>query len=225
VKWIDANLTTPEFEEFRRKRLEYTLYDNNTQELAAFTLAPELSKQHAVIVAFHGMCRSQKTLAQCEYYFRRFPFRDLSISRDEHLQNICEFYFSSFYIMESRIKTTLTSLKVACPKSKLQVGKFIRAFQKEFDYELRARNRVHHHEPFDDIGLNRISITGMVSGSEDLQSKFWRGQHVFAYRKFAKEWSLQAQRRSRTMQSFVEVVALAILTEAAFLRFQDIEGQ
>jgi hypothetical protein len=223
MKWIDANLNTPEFKNFRRQRLEYTLYDNSTHELADFVLAPELLKQHAVIVAFYSLCQSQKTMAQCEYYFRRFPFRSLLISRDDHLQNICALYFSTFYMMECRIKTTLNSLKAACPHNTLQGGKIIRAFKKEFDDELRARNRVHHHEAFDDIELNRISITGVISGGEDSQSTFWRGQHVFAYRKFSREWSLQARLRSRIAQSFVEVVALGILTEAPFLRFPDIE--
>ena len=34
VKWINANLTTPEFQEFQRKRLKHTLYDNLNGELA-----------------------------------------------------------------------------------------------------------------------------------------------------------------------------------------------
>ena len=63
--------------------------------------------------------------------------------------------------MRCRIKTTLNNLKVACPNSSLKVKNFLRAFDKEFDYELRARNRVHHHQSFEDIEINRISITGI----------------------------------------------------------------
>jgi hypothetical protein len=187
--------------------------------------APTIAKEHAVTTAFIDMHLSQKTLSQCEYYFRRFPFRGLSISRDEHLQNVCEFYFSSFYIMRCRIKTTLNNLKVACPNSSLKVSNFLRAFDKEFDYELRARNRVHHHQSFENIEINRISITGIISGDEDVHSKFWRWQHLSAYRRFSRQWSLRAQRRARTMQGFVEAVALGILTEAAFLRFPDTEAK
>jgi hypothetical protein len=60
----------------------------------------------------------------------------------------------------------------------------------------------------------------MLSGSQEIQSNIWRWQHRTAYRKFSKEWSLQARRRALRMQVFVEAVALAILTKAAFVRFE-----
>ena len=213
------NLHTPEFHAFKRKQIGLTLRDDLTEGLEDFILSPELAKEHSVITAFHGMCRAQKTLSQCEYYFRRFPFRGLAISRDEHLQNVCEFYFSLFYIMRGRIKITLNNLKVACPTNTLNVKGFLRHFDREFDYELRARNQVHHHESFEDRGINRISITSMLSGSEELQSSIWRWQHRTAYQKFSKEWSLRARHRALRMQGFVEAVALGIMRGAVFLRF------
>jgi hypothetical protein len=143
------------------------------------------------------------------------------VSRDEHLQNVCEFYFSIFYIMRCRIKTTLTALRAACPDNRLDVKKFLRAFDKEFDCEIRARNRVQHHASFDDVEINRISITELLSKETNVQRNFWRGQHAFAYRKFSREWGLRARRRAVEMQLFVEVVALGILTEAGFLRFPE----
>jgi hypothetical protein len=127
--------------------------------------------------------------------------------------------------MRCRIKITLNNLKAVCPDNKLNVKNFLRHFDKEFDYELRARNRVHHHESFDDIGINRISITGMLSDSNVVQSNIWRWQHKTAYRKFSKEWSLRARHRALRMQVFVEAVALGILTAAAFLRFPDTEAK
>jgi hypothetical protein len=219
AKWIATNLNTPEFHQFKQKQIGLTLSDDLTEGLEDFMLPPALAKEHSVITGFHGMHRAQRTLSQCEYYFRRFPFRGLAISRDEHLQNVCEFYFSLFYIMRGRMKITLNNLKVACPNSDLNVKGFLRHFDKEFDYELRARNRVHHHESFEDRGIDRISITGMLSSSEELQSNIWRWQHRTAYRKFSKEWSLRARHRALRMQVFVEAIALGILTGAAFLRF------
>jgi hypothetical protein len=221
VKWINSKLNTPEFEEFKRKQFEYTLVGPDTDGLDGFVLPPKAAEEHAVIAGFLGMCRAQRALAQCEHYFRRYPFRGNSISRDEHLQNVCQFYLSIFYMMKCRIKTTLNSLKVACPENRLKIGKFISAFEKQFDYEIRARNRVHHHEAFEDIEINRISITGMLYENQDCQSNFWRGQHMFTYRKFSREWALRARHRAGEMQLFVEVVALGLLTEAEFLRFPE----
>jgi hypothetical protein len=137
------------------------------------------------------------------------------VSRDEHLQNVCEFYFSIFYMMRCRIKTTLNNLKLACPNGKLKIGKFLLAFDKQFDYEIRARNRVHHHQAFENVEINRISITGILS-EEHVGGNFWRGQHMFAYRKFSREWGLRARRQASEMQCFVEVIAVVLLTEAGF---------
>lgn len=220
-KWVIANLSAPEFTEFQRKRLEYVLFNHLTDDLPDFTLAPEIAKEHAVITAVFGVFTSHKTLSQCEYYFRRFPFREAVISRDDHLQNICEFYLSCFYVMKNRIKTTLNNLKIACPSCKLRVGNFVKAFEKEFDDELHARNQINHRKPLDDIGITRISITGMLSGNEDPHNKMWRFQHVTAYKRFSKEWSLRARSRALRMQVFIEALSAGILTEAAFLRFPD----
>jgi hypothetical protein len=219
AKWIEANLNTPEFHTFKQKEIGLTLSDDLGEGLEAFVLLPTLTKEHSVITAFHGVHRAQRSLSQCEYYFRRFPFRGLAISRDEHFQNVCEFYFSIFYIMRCRIKITLNNLMVACPNSKLNVKHFLRQFDKEFDYELRARNRVQHHESFEDTNINRISITGILSDSEEFESSIWQWRHRATYRKFSKEWSQRARHRALRMQVFVEAVALGILTGAAFLRF------
>ena len=48
-----------------------------------------------------------KNLRQCEFYFRRYPFRGMPVSKADHIRNICEMYFAQFYVMRSRIKTCL----------------------------------------------------------------------------------------------------------------------
>ena len=219
VQWIDANLTSlPEFAEFQRKRFEYTVCDGPHEGLADFELSPELARQHAVVTGFLEMQCAQRNLSQCEYYFRRFPFRGPSVSRAEHLQNVCEFYFSTFYIMKSRIKTTLNNLKAACPNRDVRVQAFLRGFDKIFDHEMRVRNQIQHRNPFDDIALNRVSITGSVSEGEHSEGAwFWHMQHQTAYRQFSRQWSLRARHRAILMQMFVEAVAQEILAKAAFL--------
>lgn len=102
----------------------------------------------------------------------------------------------------------------------MKIGNFLRAFDKQFDYELRARNRVHHHEAFEHIEIDRISITGILF-EQDVGGNFWRGQHMFIYRKFSRESGLRARHQASEMQCFVEVIAVALLTEAGFLRFPD----
>lgn len=109
AKWIDLNLNAPEFEKFKRKQFKYTLLGPGMDGLDDFVFPPKTANEYAVIAGFLGMCRAQRALAQCEHYFRRYPFRGVSVSRDEHLQNVCEFYFSIFYMMKCRIKTTINN--------------------------------------------------------------------------------------------------------------------
>jgi hypothetical protein len=218
VEWIKGNLATPEFMEFKHKQLGFVLYGlEPASELEDFTLSPEIEQQHALIAAYFGLYRAQTTLSQCEYYFRRFPFHGLPVSRDDHLRNVCELYFGSFYTIRSRIKLTLNSLKEVCPNANVNVGGVLRIFDKEFDTELRTRNRINHHGPFEDFGIERISIFGVIGSDKDLTSQSWARQHVSGYRIFCREWSQRARRQARRMQRFVEAVACAILKHASFL--------
>lgn len=218
ARWISQNLNTPEFHEFKLKQLGYTLFDEPITNLDDFKFPPEIAKERAVIGAFLELRRSHITLSQCEYYFRRFPFRGLPISRDDHLRNICELYFSTFYIIRSRIKSTLTQLREACPNNTVDIGKFIKAYDKLFRDELRARNRVHHEEAFEDLGISRITISDIISRGDDAEHKIWSWQHRIAYRKFSKEWSIRAHNQASVMQVMIERVAREILSGATFLR-------
>jgi hypothetical protein len=171
-------------------------------------------------MAFFYLHQSQMMLSQCEYYFRRFPFRGMPVSRDDHARNMCEFYFGCFYIIRSRFKYTLNKLKIACPMSKIDVGKSLLTFDKSFHQELRTRNSIHHREPFDDVGLDRIMLARILStGSEQRNLEGWEWRHLSAYRKFAREWSHRARDRGRAMEKVIEAVASAILREAMFLQF------
>jgi hypothetical protein len=165
--------------EFKHKQLGFILYGlEPASELEDFALPPEIEQQHALIAAYFGLYRAQTTLSQCEYYFRRFPFHGLPVSRDDHLRNVCELYFGSFYTIRSRIKLTLNSLKEVCPNANVDVGGVLRIFDKEFDTELRTRNKINHHGPFEDFGIERISIFGVIGSDKDLISQSWARQHV-----------------------------------------------
>jgi len=225
TQWIQTHTSSPEFREFKTKQIAYTLTDEWERHLgiqlelpAEFTFAPEIENQHALIMAFFYLRQAQSMLTQCEYYFRRFPFRDLPVSRDDHARNICEFYFSCFYIIRSRFKEVLNKLKAACPDSKIDIGRTLGTFDKTFDQELRARNSIHHRSPFDDVSLDRILLSRIFAESENGRRRGWEQEHRSAYREFSKVWSRRARERARVMESVVDILATAILSEASFLQ-------
>lgn len=228
TKWIGKNLTaSSDFQQFTRKKLGMIFVgddDVDTTVLPDFVLSAGIAQEHALIMAYLQLYVSHKTLSQCEYYFRRFPFSGLPVSRDDHLKNVCEFYFSLFYIMQERSKDTLNRLKDLCPDSKTEmtksIGAYVRLFKKTFADELHQRGRVHHGQGYEDIGLDRIFLTGVLSDnlSDQLMRNAFKFRHASAYKKASKEWGLCARNRARVMQGFLEIVARLILANAAFLK-------
>jgi len=224
AKWIGENLSTPAFQEFTLKKIGMILGDEDTKVLPDFVLPHEIAREHAFVMAYLQLFIAQKTLSQCEYYFRRFPFYGLPVSRDEHLQNVCELYFSMFYIIKERIKDTLNRLKELCPDSRTQIthmiGEYVRLFEKTFANELHQRGRIHHNEGYGDMGLTRIFLTEVLSdsGKDELLRNAFKSRHASAYKKASKEWTLRARDRARVMRGFLDIVAGWILTNVAFLK-------
>lgn len=224
-KWIVINTSSIEFKKFKRRQMRYALSEEWERRLGLFADTPEefifpkeIDMQHDVIMAYFGLRQAHNMLSQCEYYFRRFPFRGTPVSRDDHARNVCEFYFGYFYIIRSRLKETLNKLKIACPNS-IDVGKWLRLFDKTFQPELRTRNRVHHHTPFEDIGLDRILLPRLLASGEEVGSKNWERQHLSAYRAFSREWGLRARERARAVEIIIEGVSAAILKSHRFCSF------
>jgi hypothetical protein len=226
IKWMDVNLSSDEFKEFKRLQIGYVVAEEWQRRLGIvedypepFSFPKEIEREHALIIAFFHLKQSHVMLSQCEYYFRRFPFRRTPISRDDHVRNMCEFYFGCFYIIRSRLKEVLNKLKDSCPHSRINLGAIIKQFDKIFDYELRSRNRVHHHQPYDDVEIDRIVLPRLLSVGEMPHLEAWERRHVKEYRKYAKIWADKAHKQSNIINIFVELVAELILNEAKYLQY------
>jgi hypothetical protein len=222
AKWIEK-ITTPEFREYKRRHLRFVFSDDFERECGLvedyvdFDFGDPVSKQHKLIMSFLFFNQAMEVLSQCEYYFRRYPFSNLPVPREDHARNMCEFYFGQFYIIECRIKEVLKNLKALAPGDINDPGKIIRRFHCEFSRELRMRGGAIHHEPFDDPDLDRLSITRMMSTSPDRSNKGWDMEHLHHYRKFASTWSNLARRRSAVAKIFLDDVSRLLLEHAAFL--------
>jgi hypothetical protein len=222
IKWFNE-ASPPEFAEFRRQRIAYSLSGDIAREIlfkepyGDFTFDEPIATQHKLVISFINLCQSVRVLSQCEYYFRRYPFSGVPISREDHARNICEFYFGQFYMIINRLKEVLNKFKAVCPNEAAIAGRMIKEFKREFDQEIRARNSLVHHEPFDDQDLDRLFLTSIMSESPDLKGKGWDKEYRNHYRKFAVTWSRRAKRRSEDVRAFVEVLAMVLLKHATFL--------
>src|SRR3982074_3077021 len=111
-KWIDTILT-PEFKAYKGKQIGYVLADELEHELGLiepvgdFVFDKDVEAQHKLVMSFLYLHDSGRVLSQCQYYFRRYPFRNLPVMRDDHARNMCEFYFSNIYVARERLKKVL----------------------------------------------------------------------------------------------------------------------
>jgi hypothetical protein len=220
--WMIELERYPGWREWQRKRFGYTLYFDDPLPMpfqegpGDFVFSREIEKQHAALLGYLGLLTTIESLKQCEYYFRRYPFNGLPVSRHDHITNICEMYFGRFYEFRERLKKYLNSVTEVVSNGRFKVGPYIKAFDRVFDQELRARHSVHHHERFEDIAINRVYLTDVIStGRTD--DGGWRREHLVAYRKLANEWAQRVQRRSQLMEEFLEAVAEATVSNCRFL--------
>lgn len=180
-----------------------------------FSFPESIEKQHAVIMGFLALADSVGSLKECEYYSRRYPFKGLPVARYRHIVNVCEMYFGRFYEIRERVRNVLNAVNVLVAPHKLDVGKFLKTFDKAFDQEIRARHGIHHRERFDDVAINRIFLAETLASSDAENSSLFRA-NLGEYRRLASEWAKRVHERGKLMDKFLEVVAEAVVQNCDF---------
>jgi len=218
--WLIAIEVYPGWKDWRRERMGYTLYYDDPfppkRELGhEFVFSEDIEKQHAVIIQYLGLQQTVHALKESEFYFRRYPFRGLPVSRYSHITNVCEMYFGRFYELKERLKNYFEAVKAVTPHPSIEVGAFIKQFGKVFDQELRARNGIHHHGRFEDVAIERVFLTESFSMARE--AKGWKGEHLADYRRLANEWAGRVRRRGAQIDEFMEAVAAITLRTCYFL--------
>jgi len=219
--WTNRLQEYPGFREWNRKKLAAAIWFDDPfakfeeDTYGEFKFSDDVENQHTLIMRYLHLLQVYHDLKDCEYYFRRYPFRGLPLSRYQHLANVCEMYFSKFYEFKSRLKNYFEALKKVNPGHGLDIGKFIKDYEKVFYRELKERNGVHHHERFSDIVIDRLFITGALSTAPP--DRGWKEEHLRAYRKATREWVVRVRRRAAVLDQFLEAVAQATLSTCPFL--------
>lgn len=221
-QWITHIDDLPGWRDWQRKKIATILSAAEgvarPDDLPEYVFEEPLQGQHAAIMSFFGLHRSFEGLKQCEYYFRRYPFRGLPVTKEEHIRNICDMYFNRFYEFRERMKRCLNLVNKTLKDAKLEVRAVLRAFDKEFDQEIRARHQVHHQEAFEDLAFDSIGLATMMSQSESIPAG-WEIVASRSYRSATTEWAQRVKRRSQRVEPYLEAVAEAMLAHCAYLQF------
>jgi hypothetical protein len=218
--WIKALEVYPGWREWNRKKIGYTLFHGEDRYSKPefhgdFIFPAEMEKKHAVVTRYLRLLETVESLKECEFYFRRYPFRGLPVSRHRHITNICEMYFARFYEFKERLKNQVDAIMEAVPDHQLNLGVIIKLYSKEFDAEIRERNAVNHQTRFEDLKIDEVFLTETLSSSDN--ASMWKQKHHSAYRRLANEWATRARNRGMKLDPFMEIVAAVTLAACKFL--------
>lgn len=224
--WMGALDSYPGWREWNRRKIGKTIGFGEAEfgepepgpALGDFVFSDEVEAQHAVILGYLGLASTVHSLKDLEFYFRRYPFRGLPVSKHEHLSNVCEMYFSRFYEFRERAKNLLNAVNKVPGNGKINVGYFLKHFDKVYDSEIRERNSVHHRARFDDIQINKVWLTQVMHDADE--SRGWGREHRLTYRAASREWAARVRRRSASLEQTVEEIAAGILRCSEFLATQ-----
>ena len=221
-KWILTLNEVDGWQEWKRQSTGAALwYDDELpgqrSDFGDFYFPDEIEKQHAIITGYYALHSTLSSLRDCEFYFRRFPFAGLPVQKHDHLRYICEMYFGRFYEFKSRLKELVKFVNAYLPEgTRVDGGPMIKAFDKEFDQEHRARNGVHHHNRFEDVAIDNLSL--LAIGALDAETGHnWKRRNDAAYRKASRIWAARVVRRSRVVESYLDMAAMVVLSNCAFL--------
>lgn len=187
------------------------------KEIGDWEFEGAFGQEHAIITSYYALISTVTSLKDCEYYFRRYPFYGLPVSKDEHLRYIFEMYFGRFYEFSERMKKCSDMVqKHKGNRSSKVFGKLIKDFKNEFDEEIRERHHVHHHDRFEDVRIHNLALTKAAFIDHNIEAS-WKSAYDRAYRKTVVEMVDQVRVRSGHVEEYLNAMATVILAECPFL--------
>lgn len=219
-KWIRALEEYPGLKEWTCNRISYTmnfdfegLYEAGQNE---FMFSREVEEQRQLIMRYIELILTIDALRECEYYFRRYPFRGLPVTYSGHMRNICEMYFSRCYEYKQKLREYLNALKISSQET-ISVGNILKAFDREFRDELRYRNQIHHQRRYSEIGIDRIFLLQEVVGRDKRIGDLGELEARREYKRATKDWVRAVRTTATKMEEFLEYVSRITLDSRTFL--------
>lgn len=219
-KWVKRLEDLPGWRDFNRKKIAFTIFHDNTNPYSwkgknEFEFPEKIEKEHRVIMSYFELYNSLQSLKDCEFYFRRYPFRGLPMRKYDYLTNSCELYFNKFYEFRERIKNTGNSIKTLLPENHFNVGVLIKRYDKIFESELKERNLLHHHFSFSEVNIDKLRIISIL---ELEQKSNTIGDINTQYRRICIEWVKRIRDRSSQIEIFLEEISIEMLRRCDFLK-------
>jgi hypothetical protein len=187
----------------------------NDEVLPEIVSSEREKKENAVVSAYLALASLGSSFSQCEYYFRRYPFRDLPISHSDHLRNVCEMYFDRVEQFRGRIKILVNSLKDLTEASDERYGALIRSYEKHFRWECRQRNLTHHHRRFEYDAIDQHGLIDLLRQS-DMAPILPKPAKI--YRQESQKWVKRVRAHHEVLLQVIDYAASLVLEKCQFLK-------
>ncbi len=231
--WMASSIEDPDRNERTNKRMLAVMYRH--LDLGDSLIVPDESLneteklEYSVMSSYIKLPSMLISIRQCEYYFRRFPFTGLPISRSEYIRNCCEMVFSQILQLREYIKLVLNAIKTLEPQTKAPIGSIVKSFNRSFNQIHRLRNQVHHTERFNDDIISQLSMIEIldvtqrpkIGGEKNAESAAITSEILNSkklYRQACRKWVGYVQDYEKVAERYVELVAEIILAECAFIK-------
>lgn len=219
--WIVRMLAIPGYSDWKNEKFKQQLMfsldpNHDFPEDEDFAFPKALIEEHALIAGYYNVLSTMLTVRQTEKYFRRYPFRNREVSREDHLKTCCELLFSRVYHFRERFFTHLTKLDRATePKKSLDIPALKDSFERHFKQVLDQRRVINHETGYSDIELGSIGLSDMLSDADPEFAAFRSPPHV--YRTVAANWAKKTQAISDDLDLYVGYSAVQMLMRCSFL--------
>jgi hypothetical protein len=141
-----------------KRALLHSFIDDELPGIPPETATPTEAMQSAIMAGYIALVSQVSSVHECEYYFRRYPFRGIPISKGDHLRNCCEIYFDRIVQFRDRLKALLNACKKLQPDHDWRISSYLKTFDRTFASVIRARNHTHHHGRYDDDDINQLAL-------------------------------------------------------------------
>lgn len=204
--------------QFNKEKMAYTLsYDTHTEDNGQreFHFDEKRKKEHEFLMCYLELKSCMNAIIQCEYYFRRYPFKGMPVTHADYLARNCEVFFNKIYEFKERIKKLGKAYKEVSPKKHFDTGKLIKQYDKEFDQELRERNLLNHHTQFSDVTITKL---GLIAILEDREIPFpFLDQSYVEYRRVCRIWIKRIQGRTKSVKRYLIAISEHLSEHCEFL--------
>ena len=169
----------------------------------------EAKKQYEIVMGYLSLHFTMESFRQCEFYFRRYPFRGLPVTRREHMGNICDMYFFRIYELREKLRGHL--VRIECPVRET----ILDTYEKYFEQEIGARNFVTHEGSFSNMSLDKVLVLETFWEDLDVPGKDYIRRKK--YREEGQAWVRRVRVHAESIGSILEVVSRETLKRCEFL--------